>query len=83
MLGVEAADNIVNGAAELTLNYPDFVNGRVNYERRLVDGAQFFKSLKGIRDPGKPLKPTNTAGAKVDGGAVYTNGNASQTNGIK
>ncbi|KAL8931452.1 MAG: hypothetical protein Q9211_006951, partial [Gyalolechia sp. 1 TL-2023] len=57
MLGVEAADHIVNGAAELTLNYPDFVNGRVNHERRLVDGAQFFKSMKGIRDEGKPLKP--------------------------
>ena len=57
MLGVEAADNIVNGAAELTLNYPDFVNGRVNHERRLVDGAQFFKSKVGIRDEGKPLKP--------------------------
>ncbi|CRK38751.1 hypothetical protein BN1723_004459 [Verticillium longisporum] len=35
MLGVEAADNIVNGAVELTLNYPDFVNGRANTERRL------------------------------------------------
>lgn len=56
MLGVEAADSIVNGAAELTLNYPDFVNGRVNGERRLVDGAQYFKSMKGIRDQGKPLK---------------------------
>ena len=43
MLGVEAADNIINGAVELTLNYPDFVNGRVNAERRLVDGAQAFK----------------------------------------
>ncbi|KAL8744624.1 MAG: hypothetical protein Q9190_003152 [Brigantiaea leucoxantha] len=57
MLGAEAADNIVNGAAELTLNYPDFVNSRVNHERRLVDGAQFFKSRKGIRDEGTPLKP--------------------------
>ncbi|KAF2233773.1 UDP-galactopyranose mutase [Viridothelium virens] len=57
MLGVEAADNIVNGAAELTLNYPDFVNGRVNSERRLVDGAQFFQSRKGIRTDDKPLKP--------------------------
>ncbi|KAL8685266.1 MAG: hypothetical protein Q9218_007872 [Villophora microphyllina] len=56
MLGVEAADHIVNGAAELTLNYPDFVNTRVNHERRLVDGAQFFKSMGGIRDEGKPLK---------------------------
>lgn len=42
MLGVEAADNIINGAVELTLNYPDFVNGRANTERRLVDGAQMF-----------------------------------------
>ncbi|KAL8712620.1 MAG: hypothetical protein Q9220_003151 [cf. Caloplaca sp. 1 TL-2023] len=56
MLGVEAADHIVNGAAELTLNYPDFVNGRSNTERRLVDGAQFFKGMKGVRDEGKPLK---------------------------
>lgn len=42
MLGVEAVDNIINGAVELTLNYPDFVNGRKNEERRLVDGAQAF-----------------------------------------
>ena len=57
MLGAEAADHIVNGAAELTLNYPDFVNTRVNNERRLVDGAQFFKSRQGIRTEGIPLKP--------------------------
>ncbi|KAF9732972.1 hypothetical protein PMIN06_009854 [Paraphaeosphaeria minitans] len=42
MLGVEAVDSIVNGAVELTLNYPDFVNGRRNGERRLQDGAQLF-----------------------------------------
>lgn len=58
MLGVEAADNIVNGATELTLNYPDFVNTRSNAERRLVDGAQYFKSMKGIRDESKPFKAT-------------------------
>lgn len=46
MLGVEAVDNIVNGAVELTLNYPDFVNGRQNTERRLVDGAQIFAKNK-------------------------------------
>ena len=28
MLGAEAVDNILNGATELTLNYPDFVNSR-------------------------------------------------------
>jgi protoporphyrinogen oxidase len=49
MLGVEAADNIVNGAVELTLNYPDFVNGRQNTERRLVEGAQVLgKSKKSV-----------------------------------
>ncbi|KAI7978053.1 hypothetical protein EIK77_009593 [Talaromyces pinophilus] len=46
MLGVEAVDNIVNGSVELTLNYPDFVNGRQNTERRLVDGAQVFAKKK-------------------------------------
>lgn len=35
MLGVEAVDAITSGAVELTLNYPDFVNGRRNTERRL------------------------------------------------
>jgi len=49
MLGVEAADAIVNGAVELTLNYPDFVNTRANNERRLVEGAQQFKGMKGIQ----------------------------------
>lgn len=44
MLGVEAADHILNGTVELTLNYPDFVNGRKNDERRLLDGAQLFKN---------------------------------------
>ena len=46
MLGVEAVDHIINGAVELTLNYPDFVNTRQNNERRLVDGAQVF-ALRG------------------------------------
>ncbi|KAB8346203.1 hypothetical protein FH972_023248 [Carpinus fangiana] len=60
MLGVEAADAIVNGAAELTLNYPDFVNTRSNSERRLVDGAQYFKSLKGIRNEDVPFRATKS-----------------------
>lgn len=41
MLGVEAADHIVNGAVELTLNYPDFVNTRKNEERRLAQTFNF------------------------------------------
>ncbi|KAK8920225.1 hypothetical protein VCV18_007526 [Metarhizium anisopliae] len=35
MLGVEAVDRILFGGIELTLGYPDFVNGRANTERRL------------------------------------------------
>ena len=57
MQGVEAVDHIVNGGVELTLHYPDFVNGRLNGERRLKEGAQFFKSMKGIRTDDRPLKP--------------------------
>ncbi|WEW54958.1 hypothetical protein PRK78_000385 [Emydomyces testavorans] len=49
MLGVEAVDNIVNGATELTLNYPDFVNGRANTERRLIDGAQVFAKARKLQ----------------------------------
>lgn len=50
MLGVEAADSIVNGAVELTLNYPDFVNTRQNTERRLVDGAQRYGKIKNAQE---------------------------------
>jgi protoporphyrinogen oxidase len=60
MLGVEAADAIVNGSVELTLNYPDFVNTRPNTERRLVDGAQVF-GKKAVEMPvhanGAPVRP--------------------------
>ncbi|GAA5821712.1 hypothetical protein JCM11491_001992, partial [Sporobolomyces phaffii] len=35
MVGVEATDNILFGANELTLEQPDYVNGRRNTERRL------------------------------------------------
>lgn len=61
MLGVEAADNIVNGAAELTLNYPDFVNGRQNTERRLVEGAQLFGKKK---SNGNVVVPRRMTGGK-------------------
>ncbi|KAL1639305.1 putative udp-galactopyranose mutase [Diplodia seriata] len=49
MLGVEAADNIATGAVELTLNYPDFVNGRQNTERRLEAGPQYWNVMSGGR----------------------------------
>jgi hypothetical protein len=52
MLGVEAADHIVNGAVELTLNYPDFVNSRQNNERRLAHN--FTYSAAPIQANGAP-----------------------------
>ncbi|KAG8404823.1 hypothetical protein J3459_016637 [Metarhizium acridum] len=43
MLGVEAVDRILFGGIELTLGYPDFVNGRANTERRLITIKSFPK----------------------------------------
>ncbi|CAJ2511507.1 Uu.00g071320.m01.CDS01 [Anthostomella pinea] len=61
MLGVEAADHIVNGAVELTLNYPDFVNSRQNSERRLQQAP-----LSAIKSNGDVQLPTRErAGSKV------------------
>jgi protoporphyrinogen oxidase len=65
MLGVEAVDNIVNGAVELTLNYPDFVNGRQNTERRLVEGAQLL---------GKQTVHNVVAGRRMTGGKTELGG---------
>jgi hypothetical protein len=60
MLGVEAVDHLIHGAVELTLNYPDFVNGRKNDERRLIVGGQVFKN--------KATDKADAAGdAKIDG----------------
>ncbi|KAL3428208.1 udp-galactopyranose mutase [Phlyctema vagabunda] len=65
MLGVEAADHIVNGAVELTLNYPDFVNGRKNTERRLVEGSQIFSNKSAVN--GTAEVPTRErASSKAD-----------------
>ena len=75
MLGVEAADNIVNGGAELTLNYPDFVNGRQNNERRLVEGMQLF-GKKDMSDKKENVVVGRTlTGGKADlGGRTEQNG---------
>ncbi|TKA80729.1 hypothetical protein B0A49_01146 [Cryomyces minteri] len=72
MLGVEAADRIVNGAVELTLNYPDFVNGRMNDERRLIDGGQVFQN-KGTdkADAAGDAKPVDIAANRA---GTATNG---------
>jgi hypothetical protein len=76
MLGAEAADHIVNGAVELTLNYPDFVNGRQNTERRLVEGSQIFRNKATDKaDAAGTAKPVDIEAKK----AGITNG----TNGTK
>ena len=56
MLGVEAVDHIVQGAVELTLNYPDFVNSRKNEERRLNQTFSY-----GSRAHDKPAAAANGA----------------------
>jgi hypothetical protein len=72
MLGVEAADHILNGAVELTLNYPDFVNGRKNTERRLFEGTQVFKK-----------RSTDAADAAGDAKIVDIEANKATVNGVK
>ena len=68
MLGAEAADNIVNGATELTLNYPDFVNGRQNTERRLVEGLQLFgkKTMSEVKENGSVVQGRRMTGGKAE-----------------
>lgn len=39
MLGVEAVDNIITGAPEISLENPNWVNGRYNSERKLNSAA--------------------------------------------
>lgn len=50
MLGAEAVDNILHGATELTLNYPDFVNSRSNTERALVEGKALLSQPRVNRE---------------------------------
>lgn len=77
MLGVEAADNIVNGAAELTLNYPDFVNGRQNTERRLVEGAQLLgQKVAAQKDTSKKENGNVVTGRRMTGGKGSLGGRA-------
>jgi len=50
MLGVEAVNNILHGAPEVTLNYPDFVNGRANTEMRLLEGKEVLAKKMELRN---------------------------------
>jgi hypothetical protein len=81
-LGVEAADNIVNGAAELILNYPDFVNGRQNTERRLVEGAQLLGQEKTMSDNDREMNRNSTnvvVGRRMTGGKAELGGRMANT----
>jgi len=80
MLGVEAVDSIVNGSVELTLNYPDFVNGRVNSERRLVDGAQIF--AKQATQPKNVTVARRMTGGKAELGGRAENAMKPTVNGV-
>lgn len=65
MLGVEAVDHIVSGAVELTLNYPDFVNGRKNEERRLAQSFSFAAANPTPNGTAKDLPTRERASSKV------------------
>jgi protoporphyrinogen oxidase len=67
MLGVEAVDHIVSGGVELTLNYPDLVNGRRNDERRLVqDGLIFSNKATNKADEAGAAKLVDIEANKAD-----------------
>lgn len=80
MLGVEAADNIVNGAVELTLNYPDFVNSRKNTERRLNQQsyATPSKAAAPAANGTKELPVRERASSKVSSGGHHSRKSSKQ-----
>ncbi|KAH8175605.1 flavin containing amine oxidoreductase domain-containing protein [Sarocladium implicatum] len=65
MLGVEAVDHVVQGAVELTLNYPDFVNGRKNTERRLTTSFMYNQPATNGTNGTKDLPSRDRASSKV------------------
>ncbi|KAL2213797.1 UDP-galactopyranose mutase [Sarocladium strictum] len=65
MLGVEAVDHIVQGAVELTLNYPDFVNSRKNTERRLTTSFAYNQPATNGANGTKELPTRDRASSKV------------------
>lgn len=85
MLGVEAVDNIVNGAVELTLNYPDFVNSRQNTERRLAQTFSYGSSAaskpavttNGTTES-KELPTRERAGSKVSSSGAHSRKSSKQ-----
>lgn len=74
MLGVEAVDAIVQGAVELTLNYPDFVNGRKNTERRLATSFDYSTSANGTTE----LPTRERASSKVTANGSHSRKSSKQ-----
>lgn len=74
MLGVEAVDAIVQGAVELTLNYPDFVNGRKNTERRLATSFNYSASSNGTTE----LPTRERASSKVTANGSHSRKSSKQ-----
>jgi len=64
MLGVEAADNIMYGTKELTLNYPDIVNKQKNTELTYVTA--------GVSAPAAPAAPKSKVAAPAEPPAAAT-----------
>jgi len=79
MLGVEAADHIVNGAVELTLNYPDFVNSRQNNERRLTQSFSYeSKQANGSAASAKELPARERASSKAQSSGGHSRKSSKQ-----
>ncbi|KAI0479091.1 UDP-galactopyranose mutase [Xylariaceae sp. FL0804] len=72
MLGVEAVDHIINGAVELTLNYPDFVNTRANTERRLDVGSPFAAKKNAVSDGTVEMPSRERAGSKAAASGTHS-----------
>ncbi|KAF7551043.1 hypothetical protein G7046_g7828 [Stylonectria norvegica] len=79
MLGVEAADAIVSGSVELTLNYPDFVNSRPNVEKRLAQSFDFFAATNGVATKeAKSLPTRERAASKVSAAGGHSRKSSKQ-----
>jgi len=80
MLGVEAVDHMVHGAIELTLNYPDFVNGRQNTERRLFSHSEILSNK--ATDRADKAAAAKVVDIRANRAGIVNNTNGDSANGI-
>jgi hypothetical protein len=67
MLGIDAADVLMNGAAEPTLDYSDFVPGRQSTERKLLEGLQVFnKTMSEMNEKGNVVQSRRMTGGMAN-----------------